>query len=99
MGGCTGHVEAGLEPGSWCLRLVPAGAGGLGSLRVVPVRGPAMGLSLVIPPASVLGCVRCDGLACVDPVTHASGFPHDPSFDGGLSRCTVALSCGRQHLP
>ena len=28
-----------------------------------------------VPPASVLGCVRCGGLACVDPVTDAFGFP------------------------
>ena len=33
-------------PGSLCLPLAPAEAGALGSLRVVPVWGPAMGLSL-----------------------------------------------------
>ena len=46
LGGCTGHAEAGREPGSLCLPLAPAEAGPLGSLRVVPIRGPAMGLSL-----------------------------------------------------
>ena len=45
LGGCAGHAEAGREPGSLCLPLAPAEAGTLGSLRVVPVRGPAMGLS------------------------------------------------------
>ena len=38
-------------------------------------------------------------LACVDPVTDASGVPYRPSFDGGLGRCTGAVSCGRRHLP
>ena len=52
-----------------------------------------------VPPASVLGCARCGGLACVDPVTGASGFPYRPSFDGGLGQCTGAVSCGRRHLP
>ena len=46
LGGFTGHVEAGREPGSLCLPLAPAEARPLGALRVVPVRGPAMGLSL-----------------------------------------------------
>ena len=54
LGGCAGHGEAGREPGSLCLPLAPAEAGALGSLRAVPVRGPAMRLS-------VLGCVRCGG--------------------------------------
>ena len=46
--GFTGRlqVEASREPGSLCLPLAPAEAGALGSLRVVPVRGPAMVLSL-----------------------------------------------------
>ena len=43
--GCAGHVEAGRELGSLCLPLAPAEARALGALRVVPVRGPAMGLS------------------------------------------------------
>ena len=39
-------VEAGRVPGSLCLPLAPAVARALGSLRVVPVRGPALGSSL-----------------------------------------------------
>ena len=54
LGGCAGHVEAGREPGSWCLPLAPAEAGLLASLRVLPVRGSAMGLSL----AASSGVVR-----------------------------------------
>ena len=99
LGGCAGHAEAGQEPGSLCLPLAPAEAGALGSLRVVPVWGPAMGLSLAGLSGVGLGlrALRC--LACVDPVTDASGFPYRPSFDGGLSRCTGAVSCGRRHRP
>ena len=55
LGGCAGHVEAGREPGSFCLPLAPAKAGALGSLRVIPVRGPAMGLSLAGPSGFGLG--------------------------------------------
>ena len=43
--------------------------------------------------------MRCGRLACVDPVTDASGFPYRPSCDGGLGRCTGAVSCGRRHRP
>ena len=43
-----------------------------------------------------LGALRW--VVCVDPVTDASGFPYRPSFDGGLSWCTGAVSCGRRHL-
>ena len=46
LDGCAGHAEAVQEPGSLCLPLAPAEVGSLGSLRVVPVGGPAMGLSL-----------------------------------------------------
>ena len=99
LGGCAGHAEAGREPGSLCLPLAPAEAGALGSLRVVPVRGPAMGLSLAGPSGVGLGLRALRWLACVDPVTDASGFPYRPSFDGGLGRCTGAVSCGRRHLP
>ena len=49
LGGCAGHVQVGREPGSLCLPLAPAEARALGALRVVPVRGPAMGLSLAGP--------------------------------------------------
>ena len=64
-----------------------------------PFGAPRWGCPWRVPPALVLGCVRCDGLACVDPVTDASGFPYRPSCDGGLGRCTGAVSCGRQHRP
>ena len=50
LGGCAGHEEAGRELGSLCLPLAPAEARALGALRVVPVRGPAIGLSLAGPP-------------------------------------------------
>ena len=62
LGGCAGHVETSREPGSLCLPLAPAKAGVLGSLRVVPVRGPRWGCPWRVPPAPVLGCVRCGGL-------------------------------------
>ena len=55
LGGCAGHVEAGREPGSLCLPLAPAEARALGALRVVRVRGPAMGLSLAGPSVFGLG--------------------------------------------
>ena len=99
MGGCEGHAEAGREPGSLCLPLAPAEAGALGSLRVVPVQGPAMGLSLAGRSGVGLGLCALRWLACVDPVTDASSFPYGPLFDGGLGRCTGAVSCGHQHLP
>ena len=82
-----------------CLPLAPAVAGALGSLRGVPVRGPAMGLSLADPSGVGLGLCALQWLACVDPVTDTSGFPYRPSFDGGLGWCTGAVSCGRRHLP
>ena len=55
LGGCAGHVEAGREPGSLCLPLAPAQARAPGALRVVPVRGAAMGLSLAGPSGLGLG--------------------------------------------
>ena len=55
LGGCAGHVEAGREPGSFCLPMARPEAGALGSLRVVPVRGLAMGLSLGGPSGFGLG--------------------------------------------
>ena len=66
---------------------------------VVPVQGPAMGLSLAGPSGAGLGLRALRWLACVDPVTDASGFPYRWSFDRGLGRCTWAVSCGRRHLP
>ena len=88
LGSCAGHAEACREPGSLCLPLAPAKPGALRSLRVVPVRGPAMGLSLAGPSGVGLGLRALRWLACVDPVTHAFGFPYRPSFDRGLGRCT-----------
>ena len=64
-----------------------------------PFGAPRWGCPWRVPPASVLGCVRCGGSACVDPVTDASGFPYRPSFDRGLGWCTEAVSCGRRHRP
>ena len=58
-----------------------------------------MGLSLAGPAGVSLGLRALRWLACVDPVTDASGFPYRPSFDGGLGRCTEVFSCGRRHLP
>ena len=83
LGGCAGHAEAGREPGSLCLLPAPAEARALGSLRVVPVRGPAMGLSLAGPSGVGVGLRALRWLACVGPVTDASGFPYRPSFDRG----------------
>ena len=96
LGGCAGHAEAGREPGSLCLPLAPAEAGALGSLRVVPVRGPAMRLSHAGPSGVSIGLLLLRWLACVDPGTDASGFPYCPSFHGGLRRCTGAVlwPCG-----
>ena len=94
LGGCVGHAEAGREPGSLCLLVAHVKAGALHSLGVVPVWGPVMGLSLAGPSSVGLGLRALRWLACVEPVTDASGIPYRPSFDGGLSRCTGAVSCG-----
>ena len=99
LSGCAGHAEAGREPGSLCLLLAPAEAGALGLLRVVPIRGPAMGLSLAGPSGIGLRLRALRWLACVDPVTDASGFPYRPWFDEGLGWCTGAVSGGRRHFP
>ena len=99
LGGCAGHVEAGRESGSLCLPLAPAEARAMGSLRFVPVWGPAMGLSLLGLSGSGPGLRALRLFVCVDPVTDASGFPFRPSFDGGLGGCTGAVCCGRQHRP
>ena len=95
LGGCAGHAEAGRVPGSLCLPLAPAEAVALGSLRVVPVRGPAMGLSLAGPSGVGLGLRALRRLVCADTVTDASGFPCRLSLDGGLGRCTGAVSRAR----
>ena len=64
-----------------------------------PFGAPRWSCPWRVPSASVLGCVRCGGLACVDLVTDASGFTYSPFFSGGLSRYTGADPCGRPHLP
>ena len=71
----------------------------MGSLRVIPVQGPTMGLCLANPSSVGLGLRALWWFAYVDPVTDASGSPYRPSSDGGLGRCTVAFSCGRPHRP
>ena len=83
LSGPAGHAEAGREPGSLCLPLAPAEAGALGSLCVVPIWRPAMGLSLAGPSGVGLGLRALRWLACVDPVTDASGFPYRPSSGRG----------------
>ena len=92
LSGRAGHAEAGREPGSLCLLLAPAEAGALGSLRVLPAGGPAMGLSLAGPSIVGLWLLALPFLVCVDPVTDASGFPYRPSLDCRLGRCTAAVS-------
>ena len=92
LGGCAGHVEAGRQLGSLCLPLARAKAGSLGSLRVVPVRGPAMSCPWRVPPPSVLGCVPCGGWPVLTwslkrPVCHTA-HPSTGDLAGapGLSR-------------
>ena len=99
FGGCAGHAEAGREPGSLCLPLAPAEAGALGWLRVIHVRGPALGLSLADPSGVCLGLRALRWLACLDLVGDASRFAYRPSSDGGLGRYTGGVSCGRRHRP
>ena len=62
-----------------------------------PFRAPLWGCPWRVPPASVLGYLRCDGSMYVDPDTHTSRFPYRQSSDGGLCRCTGAVMCGRRH--
>ena len=99
LAGCAGQAEAGRKPGPLCLPLAPAEAGVLGSLHVVPLWGPALGLSLAGLSGVGLGLLALRCLACVHPVTDASGFLYCPSFDGGLGWCTGAVMCGRRQLP
>ena len=99
LGGCAGHVEAGRESGSFCLPLAPAEAGAPGSLCDIPVQGPAMGLSVAAPSGFGPRLRALQWFAGVDPVTDASSFPYRLFLDGGLGRCTRAVSCGHRHLP
>ena len=64
-----------------------------------PFGAPRWGCPPRVPPAPVFWLRALRWLACVNPVTDASGFRYRPSFDGGLGRCTGAVSCGRRHLP
>ena len=73
--------------------------GGWGRSAVYLFGAQRWGCPGQVSPASVLGCLRCGGWACVDLVTNASGFEYRPSFDGGLGWCTGAVSCGPRHLP
>ena len=99
LGDCAGHVEAGRKPGSCaCCWPLPR-QGRWARSASYPFGAPRWGCPWRVPPASVLGCVLCGGLACVDPVTDASGSPYRPSCDVGLGRCTGAVSCGRRHRP
>ena len=59
--GCAGHAEASREPGSLCLPLAPSKAGALARSASYPFRAPRWGCCWRVPPASVLGCVRCGG--------------------------------------
>ena len=99
LGGCAGHVEPAREPGSCACRWPLPRQQRWARSASYPFGAPRWGCPWRVPPASVLGCVRCGGLACVDPVADASGFPYRPSCDGGLGRCTGAVSCGRRHRP
>ena len=100
---CPGACAPGFP---WWLRKtrgVPAAGPGRGrGAGLAPRRtrwGPAMGLPLVGPSGVGLGLRALRWFACLDPVTDASGFPYRPSSDGGLGRCTGAVSCGRRHRP
>ena len=89
---CAGHVEAGREQGSCCLPLAPAKAAALGSLRVVPVRRPAIRLSLVGPCGVSLGLLALrwfgvcgPGYSCVRlPVPSTSQWATRPVHRGCL---------------
>ena len=94
-------------PGTWrraenralcaCLCALPR-QGRRGRSPSYPFGAQRWGCPWRVPLVSVLGCVRCGGLAYLDPVAHASGFPYCPSFDGVLGRCSGAVSCGRPNL-
>ena len=100
--GFTGWLRGarGGRPKTWLI--VPAASPcrcrGTGLTPRGTCSGPAMGLSLAGPFGVSLGLRALQWLACVDPVTEASGFPYRPSFGGGLGRCTGGVSCGRQHF-
>ena len=60
---------------------------------------PRWGCPWRVPLASVLGCVRCGGWRVWTRSLTRPVFAYRPSFEGGLGRCTGAVSCGRRHLP
>ena len=95
--GFTGRLR-GASGGRPRTRLL-VGAVGHCQGRGAAFAGPRWGCPWLVPPASVLGCVRCGGLGCVDPVTDASALVYRPLVDRELGRCTGASSCGRRHLP
>ena len=99
LGGCAAHVEAGREPGSWGLPLAHAEAGMQSSLRVVPVRGPAMGLSLAVSSVNGLGLHVLRWYNVCDPITDAFGYPYRSSFNRDLGLCIGAALCENQHFP
>ena len=78
--------------------LAPSAGGLLGSLRILPIWGPAVGLSLARRCAEGLGCLRCPESFSVDLVTDTSGFPYRPPSNAVVSRCTAAVLCGYRHL-
>ena len=97
--GCAGHAEAGRERGFIVPALAPVEAGALGSLRVVPVRGPMMGLSLAGHSGVGLGLRALRWLACADQVTDASSAVRHSTADSagapGLFRLDADTSpCG-----
>ena len=104
LSGCAGHVET-TENQAHCVCRWPLPRQGRWARSASYLFGARRwGCPWRVPPASVLGCVRCGGLACVDPVTDASGFPYRPSCDGGLVWAEtglvffVVLACGRLHV-
>ena len=78
--------------------MAAAVAEALGSLRVIPVRGPVMGLFLAGRSGVGLGLRVLRWFAYVCPVTDVSGVPYRLSFDGGLSP-TPPLSGQRAPAP
>ena len=64
-----------------------------------PFGAPRWGCPWRVPPASVLGCVRCGGWrvwtrSLTSPVSRTVRLS-----TGELGRCTGAVSCGHRHLP
>ena len=99
LGGCAGHVEARREPGSLCLPLAAAEAAVVGLLPVVPVQGPATGLSLAGPSGVRLGLCALRWLhvwtrSLTRPVSPTVRLSTRNSAGAGS-----AVLCGRRHRP